>query len=103
MKSPNMISITGRSPVTAAPNAAPAIASSEIGRVEDALVAEALVQLGRGHEHAAGGGHVLAEEDDRRVALDLLVERVADRGRGTRAGRVAHDANSVARSFSGSG
>ena len=31
MKSPNMISITGRSPVTAAPNAAPAIASSEIG------------------------------------------------------------------------
>jgi hypothetical protein len=31
MKSPNMISMTGRSPVTAAPNAAPAIASSEIG------------------------------------------------------------------------
>ncbi len=31
MKSPNMISITGRSPVTAAPNAAPASASSEIG------------------------------------------------------------------------
>jgi hypothetical protein len=31
MKSPNMISITGRIPVTAAPNAAPAMASSEIG------------------------------------------------------------------------
>jgi hypothetical protein len=31
MKSPNMISMTGRSPVTAAPNAAPAMASSEIG------------------------------------------------------------------------
>ena len=31
MKSPNMISITGRSPVTALPNAAPASASSEIG------------------------------------------------------------------------
>ena len=31
MKSPNMISITGRRPVTALPNAAPASASSEIG------------------------------------------------------------------------
>ena len=31
MKSPNMISKTGRRPVTAAPNAAPARASSEIG------------------------------------------------------------------------
>ena len=31
MKSPNMISMTGRRPVTAAPNAAPASASSEIG------------------------------------------------------------------------
>ncbi len=31
MKSPNMISMIGRSPVTAAPNAAPVIASSEIG------------------------------------------------------------------------
>src|SRR3954447_8171080 len=30
-KSPNMISITGRKPLTAAPKAAPAIASSEIG------------------------------------------------------------------------
>ena len=30
-KSPNMISTTGRSPVTAEPNAAPASASSEIG------------------------------------------------------------------------
>ena len=30
-KSPNMISTTGRSPETAAPNAAPASASSEIG------------------------------------------------------------------------
>ena len=30
-KSPNMISITGRRPVTAEPNAAPARASSEIG------------------------------------------------------------------------
>ena len=31
MKSPNMISNTGRRPVAAAPNAAPASASSEIG------------------------------------------------------------------------
>jgi hypothetical protein len=30
-KSPNMISITGRRPHTAAPNAAPVMASSEIG------------------------------------------------------------------------
>jgi hypothetical protein len=31
MKSPNMISMTGRSPVTAAPKAAPAMATSEMG------------------------------------------------------------------------
>ena len=31
MKSPNMISMIGRSPATAAPNAAPDSASSEIG------------------------------------------------------------------------
>ena len=35
-------------------------------------------QAGRGLEDAAGRGDVLAEEHDRRVALELLGERVAD-------------------------
>jgi hypothetical protein len=70
-----MISTTGRRPATALPNAAPAIASSEIG----ALGAVLLHQAGRDGEHAAGRRDVLAEEDHGVVAGELLVERLADR------------------------
>ena len=94
MKSPNMISKTGRSPVTAAPNAAPASASSEIGVSKTRSSPKRSCRPGRGLEDAARGGDVLAEEDHGRVALDLLGERVADRGRGTRASLMR--ANSVA-------
>ena len=80
MKSPNMISTTGRRPVTALPNAAPASASSEIGRVEHALVAELLREAGGRLEDASGRGDVLAEEHDPLVAAHLGRERVANGG-----------------------
>ena len=80
MKSPNMISITGRIPVTAAPNAAPA--SAELGDrgVEDAIGAEALQQARRDGEHAARlGGDVLAEEETAgsRSSSSAIASRIA--------------------------
>ena len=45
MKSPNMISMIGRSPQTAAPNAAPASASSEIGVSNIRALAEPLLDV----------------------------------------------------------
>ena len=60
-KSPNMISTTGRRPEIAAPNAAPASASSEIGV---ALRPVLLVQPGRDGEDTTRERDVLAEEDD---------------------------------------
>ena len=69
-------------------------------RVEDPFGAELLGQPGRGLEHAAGGGDVLAEEHDGRIALDLLGDRVADRGAELER---AHARNSVAASATGSG
>ena len=54
MKSPNMISKTGRSPVTAAPNAAPASASSEIGVSITRSAPKRSSSPGVGLEHAAG-------------------------------------------------
>ena len=79
MKSPNITSIIGRRPVTAAPKAAPASASSEIGVSNTRVGPEALDQLSGDLEDAAGGGDVLAEEHDRRVALELLGDRLANR------------------------
>ena len=78
-KSPNMISMTGRRPPTALPKAAPARRELGDRGVEDAVGAVLLDQAAGGGEHAAGHGDVLAEEDDRVVALELLVERLADR------------------------
>ena len=68
--------------------------------VEDALLAVLLVQPGSRHEDTARGRHVLPEEDDRRVALDLLVERVANRRAEL---ELAHYLNSVPAVLSGSG
>ena len=79
-----MISSTGRMPLTAAPNAAPVIASSEIGVSNTRVGAVLLVQAGRHREHAAGDRDVLAEEDHALVARELLVERLAERRPGTR-------------------
>ena len=94
MKSPNMISMIGRSPVTAAPKAAPVMASSEIGVSNTRLVAEALLDARRDREHAALlGGDVLAEEHDGLVALHLLDDRLADGD--PELELVAHAANSV--------
>ena len=47
-------------------------------RVEHALGPEPLEKLGGDLEDTARGGHVLAEEDHRGIALELLGERVAD-------------------------
>ncbi len=80
MKSPNMISMIGRSPATAAPNAAPDEGQLGDRRVEHALGAEPLLDAGGDREHAALlGGDVLAEEHDGLVALHLLDDRLADR------------------------
>jgi hypothetical protein len=70
-------------------------------RVEDALLTVLLVQPGRGHEYATRERHVLAEEDDCGIALDLLVERVADRS--AELELLAHSLNSLPASCSGSG
>ena len=79
-KSPNMISITGRSPEIAAPNAAPVERELRDRRVEDALPPVLLVQPGGHGEHAARERHVLAEEDDAVIRGQLLVERLAKGG-----------------------
>ena len=59
-----MISAIGLSPVIAAPIAAPRIACSEIGVSRTRSGPELLVEPDRRLEHAAGLGHVLAEEHD---------------------------------------
>ena len=74
-----MISAIGLRPVIAAPMAAPRIACSEIGAVAHALSAELLVEPDRGLEHAAGLGHVLAEEDHIGIARHLLRDAAGDR------------------------
>ena len=99
MKSPNMISITGRSPVMAAPNAAPPSASSEIGVSKTRSSPNRSRSPGVALKTPPGGGDVLAEEDHLLVALELLGQGVANRG----AELEAHAAYSVARSAAGSG
>ncbi len=75
-----MISTTGRRPVTAAPKAAPVSASSEIG-VSNTRSGPCFSSRPRVTANTPpGDGDVLAEEDTRSSALQLLVERVADRG-----------------------
>ena len=64
----------------AAPTATPASPSSEIGRVEDALVAELVRQAQRDGERAAeaaGDADVLADAEDARVAPHLLADGLA--------------------------
>ena len=63
-KSENMISAIGRSPVIAAPIAAPRIACSEIGVSRTRFGPNSLEQADGGLENATGLGDVLAEEHD---------------------------------------
>ena len=74
-KSPNMISTTGRSPVTAEPKAAPASASSEIGvsktRSGPCFSSRPPVTANT----PPARGDVLAEEDHALVGGERLVER----------------------------
>ena len=96
MKSPNMISMTGRRPVTAAPNAAPASASSEIGVSNTRSAPKRSAGRGVTLKTPPARGDVLAEEDDALVALELLGERVADaRARNSSVGCGVTAANSV--------
>ena len=60
MKSMNMMSTIGRSPVTAAPTPRPMIACSLIGVSTTRSLAELLLQAGVGLEHAAERADVLA-------------------------------------------
>ena len=79
-KSLNISSAIGRSPVIAAPMAAPTMACSLIGvsrtRSPPNSAEQALGQL----EHAAGRPDVLADEHDARVALHLLGDAAANGG-----------------------
>ena len=81
MKSTYMISATGRLPVAAAPTATAAMASSEIGVSRTRSGAELLDQpLGHAEDAAAApDGHVLAHDEDRRVAAHLLAQRLVER------------------------
>ena len=100
MKSPNMISNTGRRPGHRGAVGGAGERQLRDRRVEHAVGPEPLVQVRRRLEHAARRGDVLAEEDDRRIALDLLGEGVADRDPELER---AHAAYSVAASAAGSG
>ena len=73
-----MISAIGRSPVIAAPIAAPRIACSEIGVSRTRNGPNLLVEADRRLEHAARLADVLAEEDDAVVALHLLRDAARD-------------------------
>ena len=74
-----MISAIGFKPVIAAPMAAPMIACSEIGVSRTRKRPELLEQTDGRLEHAAGLGHVLAEEHDVRIARHFLRDAADDR------------------------
>ena len=67
-----MISAIGFKPVIAAPMAAPRMACSEIGVSRTRNGPELLEQTDGRLEHAAGFGHVLAEEHDVGIARHFL-------------------------------
>ena len=79
MKSANCSSTTGRSPIQAAPIAAPTKPSSAIGVSITRSVAELLEQPRRDAEGAAEVADVLAEEEDALVVAHRVPERRADR------------------------
>ena len=79
MKSANCSSTTGRSPIQAAPIAAPTNPSSAIGVSMTPLGAELLPQALRHAEGAAEMTDVLAEQEDALVFLERVSERRADR------------------------
>ena len=64
MKSPNMMSTTGRIPVIAAPTPIPVIPASEIGESITRRGTELLDQPEQHLEGRAGLGHILADHED---------------------------------------
>ena len=78
MKSMNWNSATGRMPVSAAPKLALMMAISEIGRVDHALRAEAVDEAFGDFERAAVDADVFADAEDRRIALHLFPDALAN-------------------------
>ena len=76
-----MISAIGRSPVIAAPIAAPTIACSLIGVSRTRSGPNSVEQPHGRLEHAAGGADVLADEHHGRVAVHLLGDAAATAAR----------------------
>ena len=72
MKSMNCISAIGRMPMSAAPEAAPTMAISEIGVSMTRSRTEVVDQPGAGLERAAVDADVLADEEDALVARHLF-------------------------------
>ena len=91
MKSPNMMSITGRMPVIAAPTAMPVKPASEIGVSSTRLGAELFHQAGEHFERMARFGDIFAQNKDARVAAHLFGQRFAD---GLRQGQFANGSGS---------
>ena len=75
----NCISHTGRSPMCAAPAAAPTIAASAIGVSITRAVAEPGLKPFGHLERAAVGADVLAQDEDALVPLHFLPEPLAER------------------------
>ena len=74
-----MISATGRSPHAAAPTASPRKPISEIGVSRTRSGPKRVEQPFRRLERALGDRHVLTEDDDARVLIHLVGERLGDR------------------------
>ena len=89
-KSPNMISITGRSPVDGRSERGAGERELRDRSVEDPLAPVLVVEARRDREYPSRDRDVLTEEDDPVVCGELLVEGLADggaevdRGRGHR-------------------
>ena len=78
MKSPNMMSTTGRIPVMAAPTPMPVMPASEIGESITALSAEFFHQTREHLERRPRLGDIFADDEHSRIAAHLLRQRLVD-------------------------
>ena len=79
MKSPNMMSTTGRKPVMAAPTARPVKPASEIGVSMTRSLPNSSTRPFTTLNGVPGFGDVLTEQDHVAIAPHLLRERLANR------------------------
>ena len=87
-----MMSTTGRSPVIAAPTPSPVMPGSEIGESRTRSVPNSSTSPASTLNGVPGLGDVLADDEHRRVAAQLLGERLVD---GLRERQLAHAASSA--------